>query len=158
MILTAVRLICRRRGLTPIFLVLDSAEDEKAAHLAAKSCGGYVPQLREVSDAVAVLSASCALISTRLHALILAASVGTPCVGIAADERDEKIPTFAKRVGADLLLPHEVNVARLVSCTEASIDAHAQTRPILLDSVSQMRKKARKDLANIVEMIYNKKQ
>ncbi len=158
MILTALRLVCRRRGLTPIFLVLDSAQDERASILAAEQCAGRVLTLREPTDAVAVLSASEALISMRLHALVFAASAGTPCIGIAADARDGKIPTFAKSVGAELICPASFSLAELVARTELAIDTHEQIRPILLDSVSQMRKKARKDLANIVEMIYNKKQ
>ena len=157
-VLASVRLLCRRQGLVPIFPILDREQDESASLAAAAQCAGQVLYLREPNDLAAILSVCRGLISMRLHALIFAASVGTASVGISADARDGKIPSFAKAVGADLLMPMELGVTELVTRTEEAILHSAQNRPILLDSVSQMRKKARKDLANIVEMIYNKKQ
>ena len=154
-ILAAVRMLCRRNDLFPLFLIFDPQKDKTSAHRFHATLGGRMIHLREPADAAAILSASEVLIGMRLHALILASAVGTPSVGIPADARDNKIAAFAKSVGADCISPDALGVALLVEHTEAALASKATIRPILSDSVADQRKKARKDLANIVEMIYN---
>ena len=48
-----------------------------------------------------------------------------------------------------------VTVAELVEEMEAALEERTRLRPILLDSVAELRKKTRKDLENITAMIYN---
>ena len=87
---------------------------------------------------------------------ILATVVGTPAVGIPADAKDTKIPAFARAVGQEFLAREELTVGNLVDRMEAALAKSEANRPILFDSVTEMRKKARKDLANILWMIYNR--
>lgn len=153
---TALRILSARHKLLPIFLSFDSSDDPALLQKSANACGGILLRLRESADAVALFSVSQLVLSMRLHALIFAAMSGTPAVGIPADPRDQKLPSFAKRAGQEHLLLEELTVGNLVERMELAISESDANRPILADSVAEMRKKARKDLANILWMIYNR--
>ena len=152
----ALRILSARHGLLPVFITLDAADKDDLLQRAARACGGIFLSLRESSDATAILSVSRLVLSMRLHALILAATVGTPAVGVPADLRDAKIPSFARAVGQEFLPPNKLTVGNLVASMERALSQNETNRPILADSVLEMRKKARKDLANILLMIYNR--
>lgn len=152
----SIRLFCRRHHLLPLFLAFDKSTDEKLLRRAADSSNGRIVKLREPADAEALFSASALVLTLRLHALILATLAGTPAIGIPANRQDLKIPSFAKAVGQDSLAPEELTAGALVERMEEALISGAARRPILWDSVAEMRKKAGKDLANIAKMIYNK--
>lgn len=152
----ALRILSARHGLLPVFLTLDASEGSFWLKRSASACGGILLSLRESADATALFSVSRLVLSMRLHAMILATAVGTPAVGIPADPRDTKIPAFARAVGQTVLLSDALTVGNLVACMEDALAKSETNRPILADSVSEMRKKARKDLANILLMIYNR--
>jgi polysaccharide pyruvyl transferase WcaK-like protein len=152
----ALRILSERHGLLPIFLTLDPLDGDSLLRRSARACGGILLPLLESSDAVALFSVSRLVLSMRLHALIFAAAAGTPAVGIPADPRDQKIPSFARAVGQEFLALDELTVGNLVERMEAALSMSEANRPILADSVAEMRKKARKDLANILLMIYNR--
>lgn len=154
-LLAAVRLLCQRHALIPLFPIFDECQDRADTQAAARLLNGKAVVLREPADAAAILSASEAVISMRLHALILSAAVGTPAVGLPADVRDNKIAAFARSVGQEYSSAERPTVAELIEKTEAALANFHANRPILADSVSEMRKKAHKDLENITEMIYN---
>ena len=154
-LLTAVRIICRKNNLFPLFPVFDERLDREATQRAAGEIGGRVIVLREPADATALLSVCEVGISMRLHALILATSVATPVIGISANAEDNKIAAFAKSAGQDFIAPEHLTVAELVEKCELAIAERGSRRPILADCADRMRKKAQKDLANIMEMIYN---
>ena len=156
--LSALHILCQRHHLMPVFLIFDPSKDRAATLAASHALGGRVISLWEPSDAVSILSRADALIAMRLHALILSTVAGTPAIGIPTDSRDDKISAFADSVGQEVILPEELGVGNLVAKTEQLIASRDSLRPILSDSVTEMRKKARKDLANILEMIYNSNQ
>ena len=151
----ALRMLCRRHRLIPLFLSFDPS-DASCLSRACNAAEGRMIQIRESADAVALFSVAELVLSMRLHALIFSAMAGTPAVGIPQDPRDQKIPSFAKSVGLEFISPEDLTVGNLVDRMEASMESAASVRPLLADSVAQMRKKARKDLANITRMIYNK--
>jgi polysaccharide pyruvyl transferase WcaK-like protein len=142
----------------PLFLILDPKHDAAVTTAAQKALGGTVLHVREIGDLSALLSVCKGVVSMRLHALILAASVGCVGVGILPDSRDGKIPAFANSVGMEFLPPENLCVGNLVEAIERMLTSAPRLTPILLDSVAELRKKATKDLANIVEMIYNNSQ
>lgn len=151
----ALRVLRKRHGLIPLFLAFDDS-DASCVCRACNAAEGRIVSVRENADAVALCSVADLVLSMRLHALIFSAMAGTPAVGIPQDPRDQKIPSFAKRAGLDFISPENLTVGTLVERMESSMESAASLRPILADSVTQMRKKARKDLANIARMIYNK--
>ena len=152
----ALRVLAARHGLLPILLSFDTSDSSRMLQKSASACGGIVLRLRESADAVALFSAARLVLSMRLHGLILAALSGTPAVGVCTEPRDSKIPSFARSVGQEFLSLDALTVGNLVECMETSMAKSRANRPILADSVAQMRKKARKDLANILFMLYNR--
>ena len=154
-LLAAVRMLCQQRKLTPVLPILDENEDGEVSRRAAEMLGGYAISLREASDLTALLSVSAAAVTMRLHALILASAVALPTLGVAPDPRDSKISAFAKAVGQEYLDGERLTVGELIACMEQCLETRASRAPILLDAVSEMQKKSRKDIANIAEMIYN---
>lgn len=151
----AARMLALRHGMLPLFVVLDPDEDLRPSRRAAAILGGYTVRLREATDATAILSRAAFAITMRLHALILAATVELPALGVCSDPYDQKIPAFARLSAEEFLPLEEVTVGALVARAEAMLEQRASRRPILRDAVSDLRKKAQKDLANIVTMLYN---
>lgn len=152
----AVRILSVRHELLPIFLTLDVSDGDGVLQRSANACGGIFLRLRESADAIALFSVSRLVLSMRLHALIFAAMAGAPAIGVPADSKDQKIPSFARAVGQEYLLLDALTVGNLVERMEAALSQSESNRPILADSVAEMRKKAQKDLANILWMIYNR--
>lgn len=158
LLLTAVRTVCRRQALTPILLLLDATQDSNVTDAASHSLPGPILRHTQAADLPAILAACQGVLTLRLHALVLAASVGTPALGIPADPRDEKIRAFAHAVGADALAAEELSVPILTERMESMLEDGARLRPLLRHAVAEMQKKAAKDIANTVQMIYNSKQ
>lgn len=158
LLLTAIRTLCQRRGLSPVLLLFDPRSDASVTYAAASALSAPILTPSDPDDARAILSVCRGLFTLRLHAMILAAALGTPSLGIPADPRDEKISSFARAAGARYLAQDGVSVPLLVEQLGEMLDESASIRPILCDAVSQMQKKATKDLANVAEMIYNNRQ
>lgn len=154
-LIAAVRMVTRRHSLQPILLCFDSLCDRQATQEAARILGGRSIPLQEGTDAAAILSHAQICVCMRLHAMILSTMVGVCAVGVAADEDDSKLSAFAHLVGQRTLAPPKVTVAELVEEMEAALEERTRLRPILLDSVAELRKKTQKDLENITAMIYN---
>ena len=154
-VIAAARMLCRQRGLIPVVPILDENGDGEDSRLAAGLLGGYVVPLREPSDLTALLSVSAAALTMRLHAMILATAVAVPTLGIAPDPYDRKIASFAKAAGQEYLDSERLTVGEIVEGLALCLDTRQSRTPILLDAALEMRKKTRKDIANILEMIYN---
>ena len=152
----AVRTLCAQRDLTPLFLCFDSVNDQEASLRGSRASNGLFFVPAKALDARALFSVSRAVLTMRLHAMILASLEGIPAVGIPADPRDPKIEAFAKASGQDLLPLSELSAASLVELLERALEEGPSRRPLLAQSLAEMRKKARKDLANILQMIYNR--
>lgn len=155
MVVAAARMIAKRHILLPVFLVFDRNRDARASAVAAKEiCGSMLP-LREPADATAILSYAQFAVTMRLHALILSSIAAIPAVGICSDTADEKIPSLARLCAQDFLPRNTLSVGSLVECMELLLQCRDRRRPVLCDAVADLRKKAKKDLANIVAMLYN---
>ncbi len=157
-LLAAARVFCRQQELTPLFLVFDPRADAAATQQARCELGGEVFCFAAPEDATAVLSSSALLVTMRLHAAILGAAAGTPFIGLPTLSGESKLSSFAKEAGGEFLSPDRLSAASLAALMESALASRSAIAPILRDSTDQMRKKAAKDLANIAEMIYNKKQ
>jgi polysaccharide pyruvyl transferase WcaK-like protein len=154
-LLAAVRTVCRLQGWVPLFLIHDEG-DEALSHEGATLCGGYCFRPREAGELLAILGQCRAAVTMRLHAMILAARGGTPALGIPGDPRDGKIAAFARQVGYPVCLPEEDSVTELARAIVNLMTSPPHTSPFLADSLGEQRKKAWKDLANVLGMLYNK--
>jgi polysaccharide pyruvyl transferase WcaK-like protein len=141
-----------------VLLLFDPRQDTAVTYATRATLGAPILPLSEPADASAILALCRGVITLRLHAMILAAAVATPSLGIPADPRDEKIVSFARAVGARSVAQDALGVPALVEELEKMLDEHEGIRPILEDATREMRKKAAKDLANIAQMIYNSRQ
>ncbi|MBQ9773540.1 MAG: glycosyltransferase [Clostridia bacterium] len=157
MLAAGARMIAKRHALLPVFFVLDPTHDGRATQVAARVLHAPVIPLREPSDAAALLSAAEFAVTMRLHALVLASCVTIPALGVCADTDDEKIPSFARLCAQDYLTRDALSVGALVERMEALLSDRDRLRPLLADAAADLRKKAKKDLANIVTMLYNSK-
>ncbi len=155
-VIIAVRILCRRHGLQPIILLF-CKEDVLPAEALCNAVGGKMIAVREVGDLAALLRDSHAILSMRLHALILAAASAKGAIGLSADPNDGKIISFARLSGQTALPYPRPSVAELVALAEKTFfGEHSKNDALIADAVSELRKKAWKDLENITEMIYNK--
>ena len=105
--------------------------------------------------AVALFSSVALVITMRLHGQILATLSGTSAIGIASDSTSEKILSFSKITGQKSIPRDALTVANLVQSAESALAESASMQPIYLDTTADLRKKAKKDLENIIAMIYN---
>lgn len=149
----ALRMLCKRHGFFPLFICLDP-HDQKANEQAVDRIGGALLLPCEPGDVLAVLRNADFLLTMRLHALIFATSVATPTIGIPCND-DSKIASFARLCGQECIPREELSVASLVAKCEQMYEHRDSLRPILLDAVADLQKKAQKDLENIVTMVYN---
>ena len=152
----ALRVFCKRHGLLPILLSFDNRVDSQTAKRAAKQLRGIFLPLQTSQDLAAILSGATLTLSMRLHGIILSALVGTTAVGVTAKENDEKISAFCAETAQRCVKGSHLNAALLAEELENALTEQERIRPILADSVRELRKKAEKDLENIVSMVYNK--
>ena len=153
-LLAALRILCQREDLLPVFLPLDRSDraiNKEAAH----RLGGRCFFADEASDVTALLRGAKLLVSMRLHALILATAVALPSVGIPTSG-DRKIPSFCRLAAQEYLLPQELSVAALVELCQRLCTHGAALGPLIADACRDLQKNAQKDLANIAAMVYNK--
>ena len=150
-----IRTFCQRHDLTPLFLIFDRACDRRITQRIQKRCGGKILSFCDVSEALAVISESRLTLSMRLHGLILATAAEVPALGISLDGREEKITSFCKEAGQSILAADGLSVVEAVEALELLWRDRERLRSVLRNSAAEMRKKAKKDLANIVGMIYN---
>ena len=138
--------------------MVNTPHDIACAKRAARELGGIFIPLNEPSDATALLSGARVAITMRLHALIMATMAGVPAVGVPSDALDRKIPAFAHLAGQEFVAREELSVVTLVERTEHLLKVRERLSPLLLDAAADLQKKAKKDLENIVSMLYNNNQ
>ncbi len=101
---SAVKKLAEERSLRPVFLAMEPTTDLPVCHAVAQMTGQDVPVLSAPADTellLGLIEKAKAVISMRLHALIFAASVGTPLVGLSYDP---KVMGFVRYLGQDLCL------------------------------------------------------
>lgn len=153
----SARMLAARHGLLPIFLVFDRKKDLAQTQIASRKTGWRIIELGEVGDAIAILSAARLTLTMRLHALVLATVALTPAIALSPDPKDEKTVSFARLSAQEVIRPEELSVAHLVERAEYTLQNRHTLIPLLADALQDLRKKAKKDLENIVTMIYNSK-
>ena len=105
-VVSAVEEISRKHGLRPVFLAMEPKTDTEICQMTAKACGEALC-LTAPGDSgllVGLIQRADMLLSMRLHALIFAAGVGTPLVGLSYDP---KVMGFVRYLGQDLCIPLE---------------------------------------------------
>ena len=155
---SAVGDFCRERGLSLLLLPMDVRADLAVAKRGAEVSGGRLLVLRDPRELLALLSASRACVTLRLHGAILASSAGRPCLCISPDREDQKLAAFAGTLGQEHLSSTKASDAATLSAALSRLlarDGDFCRRLLLL--VEEERKKARKDLAKLLEMLYNKR-
>lgn len=152
----AVRMLCKHRFLRPLFLIFDANNDTKVTLQAAKELGGKAYRPPAPKEAAALIAIAQAVITMRLHGMVLATAKGVPALGIVASPTEKKITAFAKQSGQGIVPFDQLSVAAVVEGTEQAIREGAALRPIFGDAVADLRKKAQKDLANISAIVYNR--
>ncbi len=159
LVLGASRILASRHALTPILLVFDVHADRAATKNACGHLKGAVcVPIEEVRDAIAILSHSEIVLSMRLHGLILSTVAATPALGVASDASDGKIPSFARQSGQEYLLPGEVSAGAIVEIAERMLAERKTRIPFLRAALADLRKKAKKDLENLLAIRYNNRQ
>ncbi len=155
---SAVGDFCRERGLSLLLLPMDVRADLAVAKRGAEVSGGRLLVLRDPRELLALLSTSRACVTLRLHGAILSSSAGRPCLCISPDREDQKLAAFAGTLGQEHLSSTEAADASCLSAALSRLlarDGDFCRRLLLL--VEEERKKARKDLAKLLEMLYNKR-
>ena len=152
-VIAALRMLCRRHNLLPVFLPLDEGDISVNAD-AAQRLNGRLFFADEPSDVTALLRGAQFLISMRLHGMILATTVSLPAVGISTTD-DQKIPSFARLAAQECLKAEELSVAALVEICQRFCFCERTIPPLIADACRDLQKNAQKDLANIVSMVYN---
>lgn len=155
---SAVGDFCRERGLSLLLLPMDVRADLAVAKRGAEVSGGRLLVLRDPRELLALLSASRACVTLRLHGAILSSSAGRPCLCISPDREDQKLAAFAGTLGQEHLSSTKASDAASLSSALSRLlarDGDFCRRLLLL--VEEERKKARKDLAKLLEMLYNKR-
>lgn len=152
----SIRTACLRYGWTPLFICTDQQRDQRITRLAAHRLGGIAVHAREVSDITALLRVSEVVLTLRLHGMILASTAGTPALGVCPNAHEQKLIEFGKRAGLPVLSLEKLTVAAIVEALEELYRCAPQIRSVMKESLAEQRKKARKDLENIIQMIYNK--
>jgi polysaccharide pyruvyl transferase WcaK-like protein len=117
-------------GYIPFFIGMDRQEDAPLIQQIAKVSGGHVPDLkglRSPMDIASRIQRMEAVVAMRLHAGVLAATVGIPSLMIAYDP---KVSAFAKLLGAAEAVPLEgLTAERLAEQVQAFLknrDRHAE--------------------------------
>ena len=154
LLLAGVRNICRSFSLKPHFVIFDAKHDLRVTLGAWRELGGRLSRPSSPDEALTLLASCRAVLSMRLHGMILSALVGTPCVGVSPSELDKKTEAFALAAGQCCLSRTALDVPSLTDALQNALQKHLPD-PILAASVEELQKKAQKDLANIAQMIYN---
>ncbi len=154
-LMIGARILCRRHACRPLVLCF-CAEDAPVAESVRRTLGAVTVTPRETGDLFALIGRSVGVISMRLHALVLASASEIPSLGLSIDANDEKLPSFSRLVGQETLVRGASSVGEVVEGAERLFfSSDSKNKAILHTSVAGLRKKARKDLANILQMLYN---
>lgn len=153
-LLSAIRHLTRTHGFLPLFAAFDEREDTLVAKRGAVACGGLFLPLREPTEAMAWLRACELSLTMRLHAMLFATAVGVPAIAVTAEE---KLTVLAHTLGQSCLPVDDLGVASLVETAEHEWRARDRSRHRLLQAAKEQQKNAWKDLAKVVDLIYNKR-
>lgn len=109
------------KGIRPVFLAMEPARDMDACRRVASLCGDAlcVAAPKDSRLLIGMMALAEAVVAMRLHALIFAAGVGTPLVGVSYDP---KVTGFMRYLGSDACLPlEELEEKALLALTEQAL-------------------------------------
>lgn len=152
-----VAAFCRERGLRLLLLPLDVRRDLSLCRAAAKETGGELFVAFYPEELAARLSCVTACVTLRLHGLILASLAGLPALALSPDGEDGKLAAFAEAVGQEEMPLSAARGERLRDALSRLLARDGAFLAKLEGSVEREEKKARKDLAKLLEMLYNKR-
>ena len=159
-VLSAVAAVCHTHALIPVFFVLDRKQDLTLSQRTAtlfQSLGTACIVPDTPADALAWFASCRAVLSMRLHGMLLAARAATPSLGICTDGSDQKMVAFGAQSGQPVFDLSSLSETEAASALGALITAAEDRRLRLQALASEMQKNAKKDLAKLLQIVYNKR-
>lgn len=140
----AARYLRDECGLQPVFLAMEPNRDLSVCEEVAKMAGEGVICMaapRDTGLLVGLMSRAKLVVAMRLHALIFAASVGTPFVGAAYDP---KVSGFVQHLGSDACVAlQQLDEEVLMANMEKALSGEADHR----EMAQKLREKAKENEA-----------
>ncbi len=134
----ALRRFATPRQAAIAVLVFDRVFDRPISRALAEASGGRLVEADSPQDLLAAVGAMDLVLGVRLHALIFAASRGTPALGLAYDP---KVSAFMADVGLRSL-PLDTSVEALEQALDRAWEQRAELRARLLVAVPVLRRAA----------------
>lgn len=136
----------KKHGLTPLFIVMQPQKDAAITEsLRKKATHGKVLQnAKNAADIIGVLGRAQFLIGMRLHAVIYAARMGTPFIGLSYDP---KIDAIAEALGSNVFLHKvsDINPQAVLKDIEHIMKRREKISSELSQKAAEMREKTKRD-------------
>ena len=137
-----------------IFASINSKYDERPCKKAASQLGFKFTALRNAADAYDLIASSKITVSSRLHALILAASSGRPFVTLC---HDPKLSAFAKELSLPPALLSDVDSENLSNRLFEALAFATENEALLCAKITQtaskLSKKAKRDKKELFDLL-----
>ncbi len=131
----ALRRFAVPRGMAIAVLMFDPIHDRPISQALAEACGGRLVEAGSPQDLLAITGAMDLVLGVRLHALIFAASRGTPALGLSYDP---KVSAFMADLGLQGL-PVGTSVEALEQALARAWEQRAELRAHLAAVVPELR-------------------
>ncbi len=143
----AIRELCKRRKLLPVFVPMDENIDRRVCEKAAAECSGVVVDVRDIRDVEEVLKDAETAIGERLHFLIFALKNRTPFVPISSDPKVDSFSFETFGEGA-------VEVKGEVYCVVEKLERFIEENSNTLDSriIESLATRARGDFCEVAKI------
>ena len=154
---SAIASVCHTCDLIPIVLTLDQVHDKDLSLRAARELGTVLLLPTDPQAALAWFASCHAVLSMRLHGMLLATRVATPSLGGCTDAQDEKMPAFAESAKLPCLPLSALSQKTISDALTELILSVDSLRPRLRSLADELQKNAQKDLAKLLQIVYNRK-
>ena len=137
-----------------IFASINSKYDERPCKKAASQLGFKFTALRNAADAYDLIASSKITVSSRLHALVLAASSGRPFVTLC---HDPKLSAFAKELSLPPALSADITAENLSNRLFEALAFAPENEALLCAEITQtaskLSKKAKRDKKELFDLL-----
>lgn len=140
----------RDRGAAVAVLVFDRVRDRAISDALASSSGGKVVAAESPQDLLGVVGVLDLVVGVRLHALIFAAAVGTPAIGLAYDP---KVSAFMSERGLSSVLPVDAPTEALAETLGRTWETRAELRAHLLGALPDLKRAAASGVAEVSRLL-----
>lgn len=134
-------------GYAPTLIEMDPAEDGPLIDAISKQQGGRIPQLRKLGSPMMVqqrLARMDSVVAVRLHAGILAASVGVPPLMVSYDP---KVSAFSQQIGVGPALPIEgLTPSRLFDAFQNHLKERERLAVVVRQKLAEQQSSAMKNI------------